>query len=39
VFNLSDGDSTLRYVRAELIRKTDDGPIRVLINPFALTRR
>ena len=39
VFDFSDGDSTLRYVRAELIRKTDDGPIRVLINPFALPRR
>jgi hypothetical protein len=39
VFDFSDRDSTLRYVRAELIRHTDDGPIRLLINPFALRRR
>jgi hypothetical protein len=39
VFDFSDRDSTLPYVRAELIRHTDDGPIRLFINPFALTRR
>jgi hypothetical protein len=39
VFDFSSRVSTLRYVRAELIRHTDDGPIRLLINPFALTRR
>jgi len=38
VFDFSDRDSTLPYIRAELIRHTDDGPIRLLINPFALTR-
>jgi hypothetical protein len=37
VFDFSDRE-TLSYVRAELIRHTDDGPIRLLINPFALTR-
>ncbi len=39
VFDFSDRSSKLPYVRAELIRHTDDGPIRVLINPFALTHR
>lgn len=39
VFDFSDRDSRLPYVRAELIRHTDDGPIRLFINPFALTRR
>jgi hypothetical protein len=38
-FDFSNRDSTLPYVRAELIRHTDDGAIRVLINPFALSRR
>ena len=38
VFDFSDRDSALPYVRAELIRHTDDGPIRLLINPFALAR-
>jgi hypothetical protein len=39
VFDFSGRDSTLRYVRAELIRRTDDGPIRLLLNPFSLTPR
>lgn len=39
VFDYSAGDSTLSYVRAEVIRRSDDGPIRLLLNPFALTRR
>jgi hypothetical protein len=39
VFDFSDGGSTSPYVRAEVIRNTDDGPVRVLLNPFALTRR
>jgi len=39
VFDFSSRDSTLPYVRAELIRHTDDGPIRLVLNPFALTRR
>jgi hypothetical protein len=38
VFDFSGRDSKLPYVRAELIRHTDDGPIRLFINPFALTR-
>lgn len=38
-FDFSDRDSTLRYVRAELVRHTDNGPVRVLVNPFGLTRR
>jgi hypothetical protein len=32
-------DSTLSYVRAEIIRRTDAAPVRLLINPFALTRQ
>jgi len=32
-------DPTLSYVRAEVIRHTDAGPVRLLLNPFALTRR
>jgi hypothetical protein len=36
VFDYSDAEST--YVRAELIRHTENGPIRVLLNPFALRR-
>jgi hypothetical protein len=39
VFDFSTADSTLSYVRAEVIRHTDDGPVRLLINPFALTRQ
>jgi hypothetical protein len=38
VFDFSNLDPTLPYVRAELIRNTDDGPIRLLVNPFALRR-
>src|SRR5262245_9554126 len=34
VFDYSDSDAP--YVRAELLRHTDDGPIRLFINPFAL---
>jgi hypothetical protein len=36
VFNFADGDATLRYVRAEVIRHSEDGPIRLFVNPFAL---
>jgi hypothetical protein len=36
-FDYSDRDSTLSYVRAEVIRHTDAGPVRLLVNPFALT--
>ena len=32
-------DSTLSYVRAEIIRRADAEPVRLLINPFALTRQ
>jgi hypothetical protein len=39
VFDLSDGNSTLSYVRAEVIRHTDAGPVRLLVNPFALSRQ
>jgi hypothetical protein len=39
IFNYADGEGTSPYVRAELVRHTDNGPIRVLINPFALIRR
>jgi hypothetical protein len=36
VFNYSDGDATLPYVRAELLRHADNGLIRLFINPFAV---
>jgi hypothetical protein len=36
VFDYSDLRSP--YVRAEIINHTDEGPIRVFLNPFALTR-
>jgi hypothetical protein len=39
VFDFSGRDSTLPYVRAEVIRHTDAGPVRLILNPFALTRR
>ena len=39
VFDLTRADPTLSYVRAEVIRHTDAGPVRLLLNPFALTRR
>jgi hypothetical protein len=38
-FRYADSEATLPYVRAELVRRTDDGPIRLMINPFALARR
>jgi len=38
VFNFADGATPLRYVRAEVIRHSEQGPIRLFINPFALTR-
>jgi hypothetical protein len=38
VFDFADGDAMLRYVRAEVIRHTSDGPVRLFINPFALTQ-
>jgi hypothetical protein len=39
VFDFSGRDSALTYVRAEVIRHTDNGPVRLLLNPFGLTRR
>lgn len=39
VFDYSDRNSTLAYVRAELIRRSDDGPIRLFLNPFGLRRQ
>jgi hypothetical protein len=39
VFEYSGRDSTLSYVRAEVIRHAAGGPIRLLTNPFALTRQ
>jgi hypothetical protein len=39
VLDFSGGDSTWAYVRAEVIRRTDAGPVRLLLNPFALTRQ
>ena len=38
VFDFSRGDPTLPYVRAELIRHTDAGPVRLFTNPFGLRR-
>jgi len=38
VLDFSQLDSTRPYVRAEVIRHTDQGPVRLLVNPFALTR-
>jgi predicted metal-dependent phosphoesterase TrpH len=37
VFNYSNTAAALPYVRAELLRHTDNGPIRLFLNPFALT--
>ena len=37
VFVYSRSDAMWSYVRVELVRHTDDGPIRLLLNPFALT--
>ena len=39
VFDYADSNATLRYVRAEVVRHTDDGPIRLFVNPFALIRQ
>jgi hypothetical protein len=36
VFKYADSNAALRYVRAEIIRRTDDGPIRLFVNPFGL---
>jgi hypothetical protein len=38
VFSFADGDATLRYVRAEVIRHSEEGPIRLFINPFGLNQ-
>ena len=38
VFDYANSDAALRYVRAEIIRHTNNGPIRVFLNPFGLTR-
>jgi hypothetical protein len=32
------GAASMSYVRAEVIRNTDAGPVRLLLNPFGLTR-
>jgi hypothetical protein len=37
VFDYSNSEAGLPYVRAELIRHTAEGPVRVFLNPFALT--
>ena len=39
VFDYSDRGTTLSYVRAEVIRHTETGPVRLLLNPFAFSRR
>jgi predicted metal-dependent phosphoesterase TrpH len=39
VFDFSGRNSTLPYVRAEVIRHSDAGPVRLILNPFALTPR
>jgi hypothetical protein len=36
VFDYAGSDAALRYVRAEVIRHTDNGPIRLFVNPFGL---
>lgn len=36
VFRYSRSDPALPYVRAELIRRSEDGPIRLFLNPFSL---
>jgi hypothetical protein len=36
VFDYADSDATLRYVRAEVVRHTSDGSIRLFVNPFGL---
>jgi hypothetical protein len=38
VFDFSRSDPTLPYVRAELVRQTDAGPVRLFTNPFGLKR-
>ena len=38
VFDYSQSEGTFSYVRAELLRHTDNGPIRLFINPFAVIR-
>jgi hypothetical protein len=39
VFDFSDSGATWSYVRVEVIRHTDAGPVRLLLNPFAFSRR
>jgi len=39
VFDFSRSDPTLPYVRAEIIRNTDAGPVRLFTNPFGLKSR
>jgi hypothetical protein len=36
IFNYSNTEASLPYVRAELWRDTENGPVRLLLNPFAL---
>jgi hypothetical protein len=36
VYRYSRSDPVLPYVRAELIRRSENGPIRVFLNPFSL---
>jgi hypothetical protein len=37
VFNYSNSEAALPYVRAELVRNSENGPIRLFLNPFGLT--
>jgi hypothetical protein len=38
VFDYANSNAALNYVRAELVRHTDNGPVRVFLNPFGLVR-
>lgn len=38
VFDYAEMERSLSYVRAEVIRHSDDGPIRLITNPFALAQ-
>lgn len=38
LLDYSKADATLRYVRAEIVRRSGDGAIRLFLNPFALMR-
>ena len=38
VFDFANAGATLRYVRAEIVRHSEEGPIRLFVNPFGLTQ-